>query len=204
MAAIFTFQVKYFALPGDISNATSFWGSQDPIPATCITTASTTVLTCDGNGDGAITLGNASTAQHYESFRTWQQLANAGLVGGAYNGVSSSGTLTAAIGSNVPASKFTKAGWSFFTGSSSWDYETGNKLIFGTARSGNITWNPVLKPEEAWNIDQKMDDGAPDKGIVTGPKTTATPAPNCITSTTPPTYNLSNTASDCFLDFRVD
>ena len=35
MAALNSFRDKYFALPGDMANATAFWGAQNATPATC-------------------------------------------------------------------------------------------------------------------------------------------------------------------------
>jgi prepilin-type N-terminal cleavage/methylation domain-containing protein len=37
--AVQSFRDKYFALPGDMTNAQNFWGVQDPTPATCRTMA---------------------------------------------------------------------------------------------------------------------------------------------------------------------
>ena len=77
------------------------------------------------------------------------------------------------IGTNVPASKMSNAGWtaSWFIPNYAGDTEVyaldyGNALVFGGAASGNVTYFPVLKPEEAWNVDTKMDDGKPASGKV--------------------------------------
>ncbi|PZP85253.1 MAG: hypothetical protein DI582_06390 [Azospirillum brasilense] len=71
-----TFRDKYFALPGDMSNATAFWGTQDPTPATCATTPSSSALTCNGSGDGLI--NPTSSPGSNELFRFWQHLAMPG------------------------------------------------------------------------------------------------------------------------------
>lgn len=49
-----SFRDKYFALPGDMAIATQIWGTQDNTPGTCKTTPSTTILTCNGDGNGQI------------------------------------------------------------------------------------------------------------------------------------------------------
>lgn len=99
-AAVHTFRDKYFALPGDMPNATRFWGVQHATPATCITTASTTALTCNGDGNGQV----ADTT--YEAFRFWQHLANAGLIEGSYSGVTGPDSgFDHVIGVNAPRAK---------------------------------------------------------------------------------------------------
>ncbi len=42
----------------------------------------------------------------------------------------------------------------------------GNVFYIGTQIIGLDGAGPVLKPEEAWNIDSKMDDGKPARGNV--------------------------------------
>ena len=51
--AINIFKEKYFALPGDMSNATEFWGK---LNSTCTTHAGTANAdgVCNGNGNGTI------------------------------------------------------------------------------------------------------------------------------------------------------
>ena len=90
--AIHTFREKYSGLPGDLDNATRFWGAEPA--ANCPgdeTTPSTTSATCDGNGDGFISWGNISGFGG-ESHRFWQHLANAGLIAGNFTGTHSAGT----------------------------------------------------------------------------------------------------------------
>lgn len=69
------------ALPGDMTNAERFWGTD---PDGCPTHSNWQTgkkETCNGNGDG-----NAG-APATERFRFWQQLAAAGLMEGSYSGV---------------------------------------------------------------------------------------------------------------------
>lgn len=103
--AVQAFRDKYFALPGDMPNATRFWGVQHATLATCQTTASTTALTCDGNGDGNI-------GYTYEIFRAWQHLANACLIEGTYNGIDggAGAGYDPILGVNVPRSKMSNTG----------------------------------------------------------------------------------------------
>ncbi|MGB1540192.1 MAG: hypothetical protein ACPG80_04470, partial [Rickettsiales bacterium] len=39
-----------------------------------------------------------------------------------------------------------------------------NALMIGAAMAGDEPRNPFLSPEEAWNIDTKLDDGRPGQG----------------------------------------
>ncbi len=89
--AINTFQGKYDALPGDMPNATSYWGAAGGNgtgnDAACFNTVSTGAATCNGSGDGKLWDGYGSSPTfYYEAYRAWQHLANSGLVAGAYTG----------------------------------------------------------------------------------------------------------------------
>ncbi len=78
-----TFRDKYFAVPGDMRNATAFWGvaAGTGSDATCANTVSTSAATCNGNGDGVIQTFNVAFD---EIFLAPKHLANAGLIEGSY------------------------------------------------------------------------------------------------------------------------
>jgi prepilin-type N-terminal cleavage/methylation domain-containing protein len=167
-AAVHTFQQKYFALPGDLSNATSFWGVFGT--GTCPTGSGAGTQTCNGDGDGIVEGGVANQAG--EIFLFWQHLANAGLIEGAYTGKAGSGSTwdIAGWGINAPGSKLSNAGWITIDHYTNSGYANDNtwygNFQFGAIENtwGNVT--PVLTTEEAWNIDKKIDDGRPQKGNV--------------------------------------
>lgn len=222
-AAVQTFRDKYFALPGDMNNAVRFWGAQaggttDGTDATCaaLTAAATGMATCNGNGDGIIGVTNGG---NYESFRFWQHLANAGLIEGTYSGVAGpGGALEAVIGTNVAKSKLGRAGYSMQylllqnLGAGAADFNTeGHALWFGGFVTGGFNGAAVIKPEEAWNLDTKLDDGKPGFGKVISWRF-ASGVPNCTTSNNALTsaadaaqaeYRLSNSGLDCALRFFV-
>lgn len=162
-AAVNTFKSKYLALPGDMRNATSFWGEAHATPATCATTASTGQETCDGDGNGVV---DTSTASH-ELFRFWQHLANAQLITGTYPGITDGSTTFSATADNSPPSKVSNVIWFI----DHWGEQVGNATrVSGTynhlfqvgepvADAGNYT--AAFTPEESWNIDNKIDDGLP-------------------------------------------
>lgn len=175
IAAAQTFRDKYFAIPGDMNNGTRFWGRQIN-QAWCVTNSAAAVATpgtCDGNGDGMINSAGAAS-QSAEIYQFWTQLAHAGLVEGSYSGLSGSGgTSHSVIGTNVPASRLGNAGWSMayvtptFAGDgNAYALDYSNHFRFGTAVATFPTHGAVLKPEEAWGIDSKMDDGLPASGTV--------------------------------------
>ncbi len=176
--AIATFRDKYFALPGDMPNATAFWGAAHTTLDTCKTTASTGKLTCNGDGNGSIGRG---TGNCYERHRFWQHLANAGLVEGSFSGIAGpAGECHATLTTNPPntmRSRLSNAGFSvtgdasemipenhatYFAG----PYST--RLFFGAQKDSQASamFGDALKGEEAWNVDTKLDDGKPAYGNV--------------------------------------
>lgn len=211
------FRDKYQGLPGDITNATSFWGTE-AAGGGCPynTVASTTTATCNGDGDW-----NISTYPYannlYETYRAWQQLANAGLIEGGYTGITASGNALlplSVIGSNVPASKYNGGGWSLFSLSIFGNWSTwftanyGSFLVFGGYNAGafggvapGLSSAPILKAEDAYNIDNKLDDGLPQSGMILTFKYNAASRPDCVNSSNTG-YNRQTTSQNaCFLMF---
>jgi prepilin-type N-terminal cleavage/methylation domain-containing protein len=170
-AAVAAFQERYFQLPGDMNNATDFWGAAHTTASTCLTTTGSGTETCNGNGDG--TLNNAAAGSQYgEVFTFWQHLANAGLVEGNFTGIAgSAGGLDFEPGINSPASRLSGAGWGtqgigIFAGNANMyamDYG-GNVFVFGAEVDTSTPHAATMSPEEAWNIDKKVDDGKPAYG----------------------------------------
>jgi prepilin-type N-terminal cleavage/methylation domain-containing protein len=163
--AAHAFRDKYFALPGDMTNATSVWGRND---AYCSGQpgAAATPGTCNGDGNGRIASGalDASTETH----QLWNQLALAGMIEGSFSGISGSVTSTVP-GVNAPESSLTNAQWNwqywnFLPSGDTWNfaYEIGNRLRIHNL----VTGAGVMRVNEAWNIDSKIDDGKPGKGRV--------------------------------------
>lgn len=211
--AVQSFRDKYFALPGDLTNATQFWGVAHATPATCQTTVGTGTQTCDGDGDGRV---EEFVNNGYEMFRFWQHLANAGLIEGNYTGVrGASGVYHHILGTNAPRSKMNNAGWAFsnldnFAGDgNTYALDYGNMFWFGSVAGNERPQAEVLKPEEAWNVDTKVDDGRPATGkvIMRNNNTYAWGnASACTTSTSlsdyAGVYNLSSSVIACALMIR--
>tara|TARA_B100001179_G_C18539738_1_gene381037 strand:+ start:202 stop:1002 length:801 start_codon:yes stop_codon:yes gene_type:complete len=205
--AMYTFRDKYFALPGDMPNATAFWGiagGSTGADNTCYSVESTTQATCNGNNDGTIDRPTGATGNNInaERFRAWQHLANAGLVEGSYTGstVQSVGPNSRIAGQNVPAGKTGNAMVDLFgiptitTSDPNWFASSqGNLFLLST-----ITGGGVFTPEEAWNVDTKLDDGMAGTGKIQTYKRTSSYGPNCASSdTATATYDFTITAQNC-------
>lgn len=192
--AIYSFRDKYFALPGDMTNATAFWGSAGGTGSdmTCYDTASTDARTCNGNGDGQIA-GLTLPAVYSEPNRSWQHLANAGLIEGRYTGQNVAPT----VGVTAPRGRISNTG--FFLvhvvyggnfGESFSNDSNGNQLFFGATTA--VFRDPALKTEEAWNLDTKIDDGRPATGIL---QTDTTFSSACFTGIHPTAVYALNVSS---------
>lgn len=176
LTALNSFRVKYNAVPGDMRNATQYWGRQSNTPD-CLTNSSAAVTvngTCDGNANGVVNDGTAANLSG-ERKQFWRHLALAGLVSGNFTGLSGPlGWDHAVINVNVPGSAITAGGWTAvgyaapFPGNGNMyalDYGP-SVFIYGAEGSGTETDNPIFRPQEAAQIDTKMDDGKPATGRV--------------------------------------
>ncbi len=206
--AVHSFRDKYFALPGDMSNATSFWTSLGGTGSdvTCQNTAATGAPTCNGNGNNQVF---TSVVNNDEQLRFWQHLANAGLIEGSYTGVVGAAYVP---GGNVGPSKLANSYWwtgtSTGTGAPALLFQLPAGGYFNIGNTGAVITTAgsfTLMPEEAWNIDTKLDDGKPGTGTVMSNKGNGTNT-NCNSAAGigPPgdvgaTYSLTNSNKDCSL-----
>jgi prepilin-type N-terminal cleavage/methylation domain-containing protein len=198
------FRDQYDALPGDMSDASSYWGVQNATPATCRTTASTSDLTCNGDGNGLVTDSTGSM----EHFRFWQHLVSAKIISGRFNGINVGGVSIAAHtpGTNSPAMKMDNVGWSVYSDGVYGGDSIAFALDYGTRISVGkyvADWWPhgrAFKPEEVWNIDTKIDDGKPGQGFVVSAYWDECTLATSRTDVTAD-YNLSNANEDCAIYF---
>ena len=183
--ASYAFRDKYFYLPGPLPNATSFWP---------------TALNGDGSNEFGNYLGNGVKA--------WQHLSLAGMIEGKYTGTQvatpvSSGLCTS--GTECPASKYTGHVFLTLTDSTAitppYGLNRPNGIFYYDGGNGDS--GQGVKPEDAWNLDTKMDDGQPGTGsilgiglggILNGDGWT-----NCATSAAGTNYVLTSTAMSCRL-----
>jgi prepilin-type N-terminal cleavage/methylation domain-containing protein len=209
-AAVYTFQDKYFALPGDLTNATDFWGSAggdgEASSAGCNSGTFTGTQTCNGNGSGV--LESYGVGVYAERFGFWQHLANAGLIEGTYNPVSGTGSSSdSLVGINVPATKFgdggiTVASHPGFSGSGHfYDMPAAVQFFVGVDKDPGSTRMPLFRPEEAWNIDTKLDDSKPGTGKIRSFKSTSGDTPGCSTSDDPSTAEYAVSSDNVLCSF---
>ncbi len=186
------FRDQYNALPGDMANANSVWPTA-----------------VSGDGNGAIASTAAAAASPGEGWQFWSQLVLAGFIQGNYSGLSATSTWDDSIGVNTPASRITGAGWRVHSSSTApnplyyFSGNYGNYFNFGGGCSGCSNDHVILKPDEAWSIDTKIDDGVPGTGKVlsnwTNPGTACTNAGSNTAFTS--SYSLGNSSISCFLAF---
>ncbi len=164
-SAIYTFRDKYFAMPGDMTNATAFWGiaaGSTGADTTCRLAATTDGSTCDGDGDGQVSGATTGStyAQRNEYYRFWQHLANAGLIKGNYTGAIDAGGFERDV--NVPSSRIDSSSFWMSVYSTA---SAGNAFIFSQPAGNTLRITPTAyNGEECWNVDTKLDDGKPNTG----------------------------------------
>lgn len=165
--AIKMFGDKYNALPGDMTNATSLWGTN---PGCATGGAGTGTQTCNGDGNGMIGINTASGP--YEQFVAWQHLANAGFIKGKFTGGLSGAYYICNPNINCPggaiaASAYYLASWNAGDGSNGWWYGGQTHVILlGRATTSGYPLYSLLTPAEAYGVDIKMDDGKPGLGRI--------------------------------------
>lgn len=205
--AVAQFRQQYGGLPGDLLDATNFWGDDN---ANCADAAVTdgTPGTC--NGDGDADMSDATSAVRAEAYRAWQHLMLAKYIEGNFTGSAGGGGNThSVIGTNVPKSRIQGAGWSFSykaataANAAQYDQELLNFLAFGKSVTNGLTQAAVITPSDAWQVDTKVDNGMPGTGRVVTLKTTQ--LANCATSDTDATatYNRTYTSPACSLNMSL-
>ncbi len=207
--AVQSFRDKYFALPGDMRNATDFWGraggTTGSDSACYQSTSGTGTQTCNGDGEGTIFLG--AGGGYNERYTFWQHLANAGLIEGTYTGkAGAGGALNSIPGTNVPISRLNQALWYVETRSASdntsyyFNKNYGNYLLLGGDISINRPHGTIVTAEEMWNIDVKLDDGRPAYGkVIAGNFLTCTMA--TVYTQLDVDYRLNSSGSACNMFF---
>ena len=173
---------SYRYFPGDMSNASSYWSGA-------------------GNGDGN---GLVSNSVGSEQYLAWNHLARAELISGSFNGTSNRPTIFksgkvavyafhgAGLYGNVPAS-------------------TKNFISIQPDNGAIWTNNLGLSPIQASNIDKKMDDGVPHRGMVYA---LSSPTNACVKQSDVTTnaalsytgeaqYNLAESSEICTFSYMV-
>lgn len=197
--ATHAFQDKYMGLPGDIINATAFWGKSSTFCPTDTGTVSSPG-TCNGNGDGRL-------YHNTDGWYAWQQLGMAGLIEGSYAPVGGLPVLTGA-GRNVPISRIRNAAYLLIDRDISY-YQSkgpvGNAIRLAAYSSVTVSLNEgAITAEEAWNLDTKLDDGRGDRGKVMSVRgySASNAGSGCMSgelTAASATYSLNDTGTNCYL-----
>ena len=206
--AVSQFNRQYGGIPGDLLDATNYWGDDNTNCADAAVT-NTTPGTCNGDGNGQIvTATGAVPANVNEPFRAWQHLQLAKFIDGNYTGITAGtigGTdLTASLGVNAPKSRISNAGWTLFhysavDAANKYSLDIGNLLMFGAVNGNKLTRAAAITPNEAWQVDKKIDDALPAFGRVVTLKPVY--LSNCATTAVDATaqYKLTDTSKACSL-----
>lgn len=158
---VYAFRGKYNALAGDMRNATTFFG----VAADCnVSTLNLAGGTCNGDGNRKIFAGGVITNNAYESVTFWQHLSKAQVIPGTYAEVDVATDLT----DYYPVSRSGLGYWMVSreeTLGSMWPDSLNRNLfmLVGQTEPGGLG----TTPEEAWKIDNKIDDGLPARGRIT-------------------------------------
>ncbi len=211
-SAVQNFRTEFKAIPGDMANATSYWGigAGTGSNAACYSfNQSVGVATCNGTGSGDIELVNPATAaaDGTESYLAWKHLANAGLVSGAFTGRTASGGAGAGTvaSTNAPSAKIDgltyiirgavgcmSADATYFDGCYSLF------MVFGLGSNSALHPAALFTPDEMYSMDKKVDDGLPGGGQLRTFDSVAT----CASSST--AYALSSNGKNCAGIYQVD
>lgn len=188
-SAIENFEIKYESLPGDMPNASSFWGTS------CTNAGSSPVNPCNGDGDRRIEYNVSTGSERFEDIRAWQHLTLSGHYPGDFSGVVSGNRFT--LGENAPQSE--KAGAGFWimrpSGTTTYYGQTGNLIMLGGVDSSSgFLNNAVLTVQEAHTLDLKTDDGVPDDGDVIVGRGNGLGEDRCMTGA-PSTGNITSASA---------
>lgn len=213
LSAVTTFHDRYRALPGDMPNATAFWGTAGGTGtgAACFNVESTSTATCNGNNDGVVNYPAGATGADVwrwgERFAAAKHLANATLISGTYTGRTDSTTaaFTLTAGKNVPPAKLAGGYWEIIYSTTSAGTPNFWPNTFGHNTTPSSTlWSP-LTPGEAYSLDTKADDGKPATGTINAlPPAHADPDCTSSDDSSVAIYLIANTGIGCTLGFRLE
>ncbi len=153
-AKILQFEQRFLSLPGDMPDASNYFGG------------------VNGNGDRRIAHANGADA---EEFIGWQHLQLAGYLDQQFSGglVSLAHSLGSAAGSTVPPSQLSGGYRLFFYNDAGPNmFYTGlaitneHLLAFANLNSVGYLEAPVLNGDDALALESKLDDGTPDGGNI--------------------------------------
>lgn len=179
--AINNFKMLYGAIPGDLSVATNYW---------------TATGLNNGNGNGIIDTPNA--VNEYQS--ALQMLSLSGLI---QKNISNGATYSSKYSSNASYQIFNH----YTNNTNSAGISSNN--VYGRSGSGNVldlanissnTFNGAIKPQDASDIDNKMDDGILYSGIVYTAKGADKASTSCSCTKGTTIYSAASSADSYVLN----
>lgn len=192
------FVSRYNRVPGDMDIASAYWTGD----GNCADTA----VNCNGDGDGSIefALGSRGNGSGDETERAWKHLSLSGTINQGVGSVADTFTQSS-IGNTVISSRLSGAGYlmasgTIGTGVTSPFASSVNAIYIGKESTNNTPVVGGIKPEDAFNIDQKMDDGSVSGSAFGGANTGFFRSINglgvtgCLTGVN---YDLTTTSTDC-------
>lgn len=205
-AAHNAFRDKYFAVAGDMANATQFWGAASAVSdvacADALEAGVTGTLTCNGEGNGFVQRHGPDRA---EKVLYWHHLANAGLIEGSYTGYSHVSPASCCFDStaNSGRGKIPQSIWLAYSNNNApFKYWFGKQRAPFGGMPASAGGENILIPEEVWNIDTKLDDGKPNTGKIVAFDSAA--GTNCAVGSLPTDdYKLDYTSIACFFGIIV-
>ena len=171
-AAINTFRTKYNGIPGDLLYTQANAFGLNPV-------AGSLTGGGDGNGQVASTASSNYNVPTGETMLFWQQLSASNLVDGSYGAdlsvAGATATTTNTPGIYLPAAKMGRGVyWAVGSLSGLNYYALAGQGAFAAAPALTYAPSKGLTPVEAYNIDSKLDDGAPNTGIIQARGTAST------------------------------
>jgi hypothetical protein len=190
-----TFLLQFEAVPGDMANAYSFWGSS------CANNAA------NCNGDNS---GNVWDSKIDEEWMFWKHLALAEVYPGNFTGQAEDGSYGSGdcdLNVNVPESTLSGSAYRVesYSGSGTVISDVGSPKVmiqYGTNITGYPSYQcadgPVLIPNEAKALDQKVDDDSASTGKMVARDSTG--GANCIDGSN--VLELDQTTAQCRIFFH--
>ncbi|PIR31548.1 MAG: hypothetical protein COV36_08190 [Alphaproteobacteria bacterium CG11_big_fil_rev_8_21_14_0_20_44_7] len=170
------FRTKYYYWPGDMPNASSFWSID-----------ATTAGEHDGNGDHDVDDVIGSVPSTYEGEAFWQHLYKAGFFETVYSGIAT------ATHTNSPLAPIDSS--RYITNDA--DKVVDAKLHI-TLSTGNASAYESMTTQQAFFIDNKMDNGEATTGIILGGEDVG----DCYTGIA---YNVDDDSPDqCWITFIIE
>ncbi len=186
-SAVNTFRTKYNGIPGDLLEAqvTAFGLCAGGINCTSGGTGL-------GDGNGLIQDTAGSTLPVGEPLLFWQQLSVASLVDGSLGTALTTGGAIATGGTPgqyLPLAKLGRGNYWIVGSDSGTNYYALSNITGITTTAYTVA--PGLTPIESYNIDVKLDDGAPNTGIVQARSGTAVTPFGALSSASPPSASTN-------------